>query len=55
MRTLTLVTLEGLGLILLVLLGIWAKATVSEAPRFAATLRVPVRAEAISWTLLCTC
>jgi len=55
MSTRTLVTLEGLGLILLVLLGIWAKAAVAVAKRLAAPKRrVPISAVAISWTLLCT-
>src|SRR5688572_19682141 len=55
MSTWTLVTLEGLGLIFLVLLGIWTKAAVVAARRLAASkLRVPLSVAAITWTLLCT-
>jgi len=54
MSTWTLVTLEGLGLICLVLLGIWAKAAVLAARRFAVSqLRVPLSVAAMVWTLLC--
>ena len=55
MSTWTLVTLEGLGLIFLLLLGIWTKAAVATARRLAAsTLRVPLSVATISWTLVCT-
>lgn len=56
MSTWTLVTLEGLGLMFLVLLGIWAKVAVTDARRFVTSkLRVPLSAVAIAWTLLCAC
>ena len=56
MSTWTLVTLEGLGLMLAVLLGIWAKAAVAAARRIRATkLRIPLSAVTIAWTLVCTC
>lgn len=52
----TLVTLEGLGLMFAVLLGIWAKAALAAARRIAAAkLRIPLSAMTIAWTLLCTC
>lgn len=52
----TLVLLEGFGAILLVLLGIWAKAAVGAAQQIEPrNLGVPVATFAIAWSLLCTC
>jgi len=55
MSTWTLVTLEGLGLIFVVLFGIWAKAAVAAARQLATPkIRMTLTAAAISWTALCT-
>lgn len=53
MSTATLVTLEGLGLILVVLLGIWAWVALAAARTEASKLRLPLSALALSWTLVC--